>query len=139
MPIIGEGYPSTPSTGQEHDAAVDAAFNRGKSLGLLEGLSTSAAVILRHMELLRADMIHVITGKTVRDADPSNVHLNMPLDDIGLSMRTYSALMHEGVKTVGDIPCKEDLLNIPRFGQFAANEVEAALVRLGVFLPHYRG
>ena len=57
----------------------------------------------------------------------------MSLAEIGLSVRTTNCLDDQGISTVGDLlkHKREDLLNIPNFGEKTLEEVFIALEKLG--------
>lgn len=59
--------------------------------------------------------------------------LRMSMAEIGLSVRTTNCLDEQGISTVADLlRCKrQDLLNIPNFGEKTLEEVFAALEKLG--------
>ena len=59
--------------------------------------------------------------------------LQMSMAEIGLSVRTTNCLDEQGISTVADLlRCKrQDLLNIPNFGEKTLEEVFAALEKLG--------
>ena len=59
--------------------------------------------------------------------------LELSLAEIGLSVRTTNCLDDQGVSTVEELlkRSREDLLNIPNFGEKTLEEVLDALERLG--------
>jgi DNA-directed RNA polymerase subunit alpha len=58
---------------------------------------------------------------------------NMPLEDLGLSVRTFNCLKRGGLTKAGELIEKSDdeLLGIKNFGQKALEEVKRRLVELG--------
>lgn len=58
---------------------------------------------------------------------------NMPLEDLGLSVRTFNCLKRAGLTKAGELIEKSDdeLLGIKNFGQKALEEVKRRLVELG--------
>ncbi len=72
---------------------------------------------------------------------PSSPNLQLPIEDMDLSVRSYNCLKREGVSTVGELVQKseQDLLDIRNFGQKSIDEVRAKLVEMGLSLADSRG
>ena len=66
-------------------------------------------------------------------------NLNLPIEDLDLSVRSYNCLKREGVSTVGELVTKteQDLLDIRNFGQKSIEEVKAKLAEMGLSLADY--
>lgn len=66
----------------------------------------------------------------------SNEKLNMPVEDLDLSVRTMNSLRRGGITTVGELISKgeKDLLSLRNFGQKSRQEVEEKLKSLGLNL-----
>ncbi|AQP43973.1 DNA-directed RNA polymerase subunit alpha [Tessaracoccus flavus] len=62
--------------------------------------------------------------------------LNLPVEDLELSVRSYNCLKREGIHTVGELVARseEDLLDIRNFGSKSIDEVKETLVGLGLSL-----
>lgn len=62
--------------------------------------------------------------------------LNLPVEDLELSVRSYNCLKREGIHTVGELVARseEDLLDIRNFGSKSIDEVKETLAGLGLGL-----
>lgn len=62
--------------------------------------------------------------------------LNLPVEDLNLSVRSYNCLKREGIHTVGELVARseEDLLDIRNFGSKSILEVKVTLHNLGLTL-----
>lgn len=62
--------------------------------------------------------------------------LNLPVEDLELSVRSYNCLKREGIHTVGELVARseEDLLDIRNFGSKSIDEVKETLATLGLTL-----
>ena len=62
--------------------------------------------------------------------------LNLPVEDLELSVRSYNCLKREGIHTVGELVARseEDLLDIRNFGTKSIDEVRETLAGLGLTL-----
>ena len=62
--------------------------------------------------------------------------LNLPVEDLNLSVRSYNCLKREGIHTVGELVARseEDLLDIRNFGSKSILEVKVTLHNLGLAL-----
>ena len=62
--------------------------------------------------------------------------LNLPVEDLELSVRSYNCLKREGIHTVGELVARseEDLLDIRNFGNKSIEEVKETLAGLGLTL-----
>lgn len=70
-----------------------------------------------------------------KDAEPARA-LNMPIDGLGLSVRSHNCLLRAGVETVGDIVRmgREKLMRVRNLGGRSLQEIENTLATLGVKL-----
>ena len=62
--------------------------------------------------------------------------LNMPIEQLDLTVRSYNCLKREGVHTVGELITRSeaDLMDVRNFGQKSIDEVHAKLQMLGLKL-----
>ena len=62
--------------------------------------------------------------------------LNLPVEDLDLSVGSYNCLKREGIHTVGELVARseEDLLDIRNFGSKSIDEVKETLAGLGLAL-----
>lgn len=72
---------------------------------------------------------------------PQSPNLQLPIEDMDLSVRSYNCLKREGVATVGELVTKteQDLLDIRNFGQKSIDEVKGKLDEMGLALSDSRG
>ncbi len=72
---------------------------------------------------------------------PNSPNLNLQIEDMDLSVRSYNCLKREGVATVGELVTKteQDLLDIRNFGQKSIEEVKQKLAEMGLGLADYGG
>lgn len=72
---------------------------------------------------------------------PLSPNLQLPIEDMDLSVRSYNCLKREGVSTVGELVQKteQDLLDIRNFGQKSIEEVKHKLAEMGLSLADYGG
>jgi DNA-directed RNA polymerase subunit alpha len=72
---------------------------------------------------------------------PQSPNLQLPIEDMDLSVRSYNCLKREGVSTVGELVTKteQDLLDIRNFGQKSIDEVKGKLDEMGLALSDSRG
>jgi DNA-directed RNA polymerase alpha subunit len=59
-----------------------------------------------------------------------------PIDELELSVRSYNALSHDSIRTVGDLITKttSELLRTPNLGKVSLREIEQILHQLGLKL-----
>ena len=77
----------------------------------------------------------------VRDAEKYCSHShNLSIDDLHLSVRSFSCLVFNNVRTVGDLVKKKrsELLRTPNFGRKSLHEIEEILDGLGLALAKER-
>ncbi len=69
-------------------------------------------------------------------ADAGATALQMPIEDMDFSVRSYNCLKREGVTNVGQLVEKteEDLLDVRNFGQKSIDEVKQKLAEMGLSL-----
>lgn len=105
--------------------ARDAMASAGKTLVELFGLARELNTLAEGIEI----------GPSPRDAEAMAAY-NMPIEDLGFSVRSYNCLKRQEIHTVGELAaCTEsDLLDIRNFGQKSINEVKIKLNTLGLSL-----
>lgn len=69
-------------------------------------------------------------------AEGAGVDLNMPIEDMELSVRSYNCLKREGVVNLGQLleRTEKDLLDIRNFGQKSIDEIKHKLMEMGLNL-----
>jgi DNA-directed RNA polymerase subunit alpha len=103
----------------------DAVASAGKTLVELFGLA-------RELNL-EAEGIDI--GPSPADAFVAE-QLNLPIEQLELTVRSYNCLKREGIHTVGELlgRSEADLLDIRNFGAKSIDEVKAKLAQLGLAL-----
>jgi DNA-directed RNA polymerase subunit alpha len=78
----------------------------------------------------------LLVGPEPGAAGPGSDQLNIPIEDMDLSVRSYNCLKREGVATVGQLieHTEQDLLDIRNFGQKSIDEVKLKLIDMGLSL-----
>lgn len=103
-----------------------------------DAVASAARIVNEHMQLF----IEQATGELPEEAifssgrSESSGVLNLPIEQLDLSMRSYNCLKRQGVNTVGQlVACTEaDLLNIRNFGAKSIEEVKDKLQAMGLSL-----
>jgi len=103
----------------------DAVASAGKTLVELFGLARE----------LNMDAEGIDIGPSPADAFVAE-QLNLPIEQLELTVRSYNCLKREGIHTVGELlgRSEADLLDIRNFGAKSIDEVKAKLVQLGLAL-----
>ena len=106
-------------------APRDALASAGKTLVELFGLARELNVEAEGIEIGPSPVDEQITES-----------LNLPVEDLDLSVRSYNCLKREGIHTVGELVARseEDLLDIRNFGSKSIDEVKETLAGLGLAL-----
>ncbi|MGA0078289.1 MAG: DNA-directed RNA polymerase subunit alpha [Candidatus Nanopelagicales bacterium] len=104
---------------------ADAMASAGKTLVELFGL----------VHELNVDAEGIEIGPSPTDAYALE-QLNMPIEQLDLTVRSYNCLKREGVHTVGELITRSeaDLMDVRNFGQKSIDEVRAKLQMLGLQL-----
>lgn len=103
----------------------DAIASAGSTLVELFGLARELNV--------EAEGIEVGAAPVVEEADPE---LEIPIEDLNLTQRSYNCLKREGIHTVGELVkrTEQDLLDIRNFGMKSIDEVKEKLEARGLSL-----
>ena len=105
-----------------------------------EALSLAASALSQHSSLLAtysspdSAVADLATGKGL--AIPAHV-AEMPIEDLGLTVRTYNCLKRSGITRVGQIlqMDRKELLGVRNFGQKSFDELQDALAARGLSQP----
>ena len=103
-----------------------------------DAVSLSARILDSHLKLF-ADMdVSVESEIKVEDAgnSDSNDLMNMNIDELELSVRSYNCLKRAGINTVGDLCSKnlEDLSKVRNMGRKSIDEILGKLESMGLVL-----
>ncbi|MFC0266294.1 DNA-directed RNA polymerase subunit alpha [Alloscardovia macacae] len=103
----------------------DAVASAGSTLVELFGLARELNV--------EAEGIEVGSAPVVEEANPE---LEIPIEDLNLTQRSYNCLKREGIHTVGELVkrTEQDLLDIRNFGMKSIDEVKEKLEARGLSL-----
>src|SRR5487761_2550153 len=103
----------------------DAVASAGKTLVELFGLARE----------LNLDAEGIDIGPSPADAFVAE-QLNLPIEQLELTVRSYNCLKREGIHTVGELlgRSEADLLDIRNFGAKSIDEVKAKLIEMGLNL-----
>ncbi|MCX8007248.1 MAG: DNA-directed RNA polymerase subunit alpha [Coriobacteriia bacterium] len=108
------------------------------SMNPADAVASAAKIVTEHMQLF----IDQATGELPEEGifaagrGEANSALDLPIESLDLSMRSYNCLKRQGVNTVGQlVACTEaDLLNIRNFGAKSIEEVKDKLQAMGLSL-----
>ncbi len=81
----------------------------------------------------QAEGVEVGPAPVVEEANPE---LDVPIEDLNLTQRSYNCLKREGVHTIGELVShtEQDLLDIRNFGMKSIDEVKEKLETMGLSL-----
>ncbi len=102
-----------------------------------EAASLAAKILAQHLDLF----INLTDGvpdvaMTQKDAGDRDNLLEMSIDELDLSVRSYNCLKRAGINTIGDLTSKtpEEMMKVRNLGRKSLDEVEEKLIRLGLSL-----
>ncbi|WP_324670418.1 DNA-directed RNA polymerase subunit alpha [Geochorda subterranea] len=104
----------------------------------MEAVATAAQILIQHLELFR-DLTTPeqapMQQESPQDRERSRV-LEMPIEELGLSVRSYNCLKRAGIDTVGELTRKteEDMMKVRNLGKKSLQEVKEKLAQLGLSL-----
>jgi DNA-directed RNA polymerase subunit alpha len=97
-----------------------------------EALAQSAEILTKHFSLFsELGKVHIEGEEPLAPAIPPEKY-EMPLEQLGLSARTFNSLRRSGITKVGELLEKndDDLLALRSFGQKSLEEVQERLETL---------
>ncbi len=102
-----------------------------------EALSQSADILVSHFSLFHDLNKAPVEGETLLAPAIPPEQYEIPLDQLGLSARTFNSLRRNSITKVGELLEKshEDLLALRSFGQKSLDEVGERLEALGIHAP----
>jgi len=121
----------------DYDKLTLDVFTNG-TLGPDEAVSLAAKVLSEHLSLF-IDLSKVATDAVVMadpETDSKDKVLDMNIDELELSVRSYNCLKRAGINTVGELTNKtsEDMMKVRNLGRKSLEEVLAKLKELGLQL-----
>lgn len=103
-----------------------------------EAVASAARIVTEHMYLFVEQAAGDVSEESIFSSgrSESDSKLDLPIEELDLSMRSYNCLKRQGVNTVGQlVACSEaDLLNIRNFGAKSIEEVKDKLQAIGLSL-----
>lgn len=106
------------------------------SLKPFEALSLAAKVMVGHLELF-IDLSETARNTQVmveKEESKKEKVLEMPIEELELSVRSYNCLKRAGIATVEDLANKsqEDMMKVRNLGKKSLDEVTNKLIALGL-------
>jgi len=106
------------------------------SLKPFEALSLAAKVMVGHLELF-IDLSETAKNTQVmveKEESKKEKVLEMPIEELELSVRSYNCLKRAGIATVEDLANKsqEDMMKVRNLGKKSLDEVTSKLIALGL-------
>ena len=119
----------------DYDKLVIEVWTDG-SLKPYEALSLAAKVMTSHLELF-IDLSEAARNTQVmieKEEDKKEKVLEMPIEELELSVRSYNCLKRAGISTVEDLANKsqEDMMKVRSLGKKSLDEVTNKLIALGL-------
>ncbi|OLZ11015.1 DNA-directed RNA polymerase subunit alpha [Sulfobacillus thermosulfidooxidans] len=108
------------------------------SLSPEEAISRGAKILSDHLRLF-IELTDTVSGVEIgvqRDEDSRDRLLEMPIEELDLSVRSFNCLKRAGINTVGELTNKsdEDMMKVRNLGKKSLEEVKEKLVALGLGL-----
>ncbi|MHB1954660.1 MAG: DNA-directed RNA polymerase subunit alpha [Sulfobacillus sp.] len=103
-----------------------------------EAVSMGAKILSDHLRLFieLTDGVEGVQIGVERDEDKRDRLLEMPIEELDLSVRSFNCLKRAGINTVGELTSKtdEDMMKVRNLGKKSLEEVKEKLVTLGLGL-----
>lgn len=103
-----------------------------------EALSLSAKILSDHLRLFigLTDKVGDIETLVVKEEEPRDRVLDMTIEELDLSVRSYNCLKRAGINTVGELIQRnvEDMMKVRNLGKKSLEEVDKKLGELGLQL-----
>ncbi|NPV71802.1 MAG: DNA-directed RNA polymerase subunit alpha [Firmicutes bacterium] len=103
-----------------------------------DAVSMAARVLIEHLDLF-AGLTQESAGVEMvveREQDERNHYLDMPIEELDLSVRSFNCLKRAGINTVGQLIEKtdEEMIKVRNLGKKSLEEVKQKLAALGLSL-----
>lgn len=103
-----------------------------------EALSLGAKVLIEHLKLFMTLTDHVsdVSIMVEKEDDKKEKILDMTIEELDLSVRSYNCLKRAGINTVEELTLRtvEDMMKVRNLGKKSLEEVEQKLAALGLGL-----
>ena len=109
--------------------------NTDGSILAYEAVSTAARILQERLDLFANLQRPEETEAAPEEAREASIH-DMPVENLGLSVRSLNCLKRAGVRTVGDLVQynEDDVMKLKNFGQKSLDEIKDKLVEYGLGL-----
>lgn len=101
-----------------------------------EAISLAAKILVEHLNMFveLTDMAVNMEVMSEAQSDTTNKVLDMTIEELDLSVRSYNCLKRAGIQTVQDLAAKseDDMIKVRNLGMKSLKEVKEKLVELGL-------
>ncbi len=106
------------------------------SISAKEALAIASKMMIEHLEVVveMSEKASSTVYMTEPDEDTTNSKLNMTIDDLDLSVRSYNCLKRAALNTVSDLTAKseEDMMKVRNLGRKSLKEIKEKLESMGL-------
>ena len=106
------------------------------SLKPFEAISLAAKILVEHLNMFveLTDIAMNMEVMSEAQSDTTNKVLDMTIEELDLSVRSYNCLKRAGIQTVQDLAAKseDDMIKVRNLGKKSLKEVKEKLVELGL-------
>ena len=103
-----------------------------------EALSSAASILVEHLSLFTSltETDSGLSFTTIDDKSEKNSKLNIVIEDLDFSVRTYNCLKRAGINTIGDLVARseDDMMKVRNLGKKSLDEVIAKLAEMELSL-----
>lgn len=108
------------------------------SMMATEALSLAAKILIEHLELFvgLTESVHKVEIMVEKEEDSREKVLEMTVEELDLSVRSYNCLKRASINTVEELANKteEDMMKVRNLGKKSLDEVQKKLAELGLSL-----
>lgn len=101
-----------------------------------EALALAAKILVEHLNMFveLTDMAMNMEVMSETEEDTSNKVLDMTIEELDLSVRSYNCLKRAGIQTVQELASKseDDMIKVRNLGKKSLKEVKEKLIELGL-------
>lgn len=101
-----------------------------------EAISLAAKILVEHLNIFveLTDMAVNMEVMSEAQSDTTNKVLDMTIEELDLSVRSYNCLKRAGIQTVQDLAAKseDDMIKVRNLGKKSLKEVKEKLIELGL-------
>jgi DNA-directed RNA polymerase subunit alpha len=103
-----------------------------------EAVSQAAQIIIKYLQLFvgLTDQVEITEPEPEEQDDEKDKILEMPIEEMELSVRSFNCLKRAGINTVGELTMRtvEEMMKVRNLGKKSLEEVENKLAELGLSL-----